>query len=231
MIDNHSVLAVVTARGGSKGLPRKNVRDTGGRPMVAWSIAAGHESRYVDRTILSSEDAEIIQVARDCGCDVPFVRPTELADDDSSIYDALFHALDNIDETFDYIVLLQATSPLRSADDIDGCLRMCFDSGAPACVSVYDPQKSPYLSYTLDDAGKLRPLVPMPERPGRRQDLPPAYMLNGAVFVARIDWLRKYGTFMHEDTIGHVMPAERSLDVDDELDHLFVRALLAENEL
>ena len=195
--------------------------------MLAWSIGAAHQSRYIDRTILSSEDEEIIQVAKAYGCDVPFIRPQELAGDDSSIYDTLFHALDSIDEVYDYIVLLQATSPLRVADDIDESLHMCIQTEAPACISIYEPQKSPYLSYSIDEAGRLRPIIPIDNITVRRQDLPAAYLLNGAVYVAQVNWLREHGSFMHRDTIGYLMPPERSLDVDSELDHKFVKAIIA----
>lgn len=229
MIDGKSILAVIAARGGSKGLPRKNVLDVGGKPMVAWSVEAAKQSRYIDRLVLSSDDDEIIAVARDHGCEVPFGRPPELAEDDSSIYHALFHATDNLDQVYDYIVLLQATSPLRVAADIDGCIEQCINNNAPACVSIVSPAKSPYWSFRLDDEDCLEPLLPPPASTNRRQTLPPAYAVNGAVYVARIDWLREHGNFIVDgETRGYVMPDDRSLDVDTALDLTFVRAVIAE---
>jgi CMP-N,N'-diacetyllegionaminic acid synthase len=228
MIKEHSVLAVITARGGSKGLPRKNVLDAAGKPMVAWSIEAAHGSRFIDRAILSSEDPEIMEIATKAGCEVPFTRPPELALDDSSIYDVLFHAIDSLDQRYDFCVLLQATSPLRVSIDIDACIELCLDSGAPACVSVSQSPKHPSLYFDLVANGRLCAHAGRPDNTERRQNLPAAYALNGAVYVARPSWLREQRSFIGEQTRGHVMPLERSLDVDSALDLTLVRALLAE---
>ncbi len=227
MIDGKKVLAVITARGGSKGLPGKNVRQVGGKPLVAWSIAAANASSYIDRLILSSDDEEIIETAKGFGCEAPFVRPAELAGDGAPSEEVLIHALDNTDGEFDYLVLLQPTSPLRRADDIDACLEACRRSGAPACVTVTPAEKSPYWMYALEGGNKMRPLLTAPGPAYRRQDLPAAYALNGAVFVAEIPWFRARKTFVAPQAIAHVMPRERSLDVDTALDLLFVEAIMA----
>src|SRR5262249_46947636 len=125
MIGSSRVLAIITARGGSKGLPGKNIIDLGGKPLLAWSIEAAHRARHVDRLILSSEDDDIIAVAKKFGCEVPFRRPREFATDAAMIDPVLTHALDHLDEAFDYLVLLQPTSPLRTAADIDGPIKLC----------------------------------------------------------------------------------------------------------
>lgn len=227
MIANRSVLAVITARGGSKGLPRKNVADLGGRPLVAWSVAAGKGSRYVDRLILSSDDPQIIRAARAAGGEVPFRRPARLATDTISIYPVLFHALDALKVPYDYIVLLQATSPLRLADDIDACIRLCHRAGAPV-VSVSPTAKSPQWMFALDSRKRLRRMSEARRVADRRQELAPAYIPNGAVYVARTGWLRKNGNFVGPETRGYVMPPERSVDIDTHLDLLLARALVAE---
>ena len=228
MIASSSALAVIAARGGSKGLPGKNVADLGGRPLVAWSVAAGKGSRYLDRLILTSDDPKIIRAARAAGCEVPFVRPSRLATDTASIYPVLFHALDALKESYDYIVLLQATSPLRLADDIDACIRLCHRAGAPAVVSVCRAAKSPQWMFTLDSRHRLRHMSKIRRVADRRQELAPAYILNGAVYVARTAWLRKHGDFVGPETRGYVMPPERSVDIDTGLDLLLARALVAE---
>src|SRR4051794_29098155 len=115
MIASRKVLGLITARGGSKGLPRKNILLLAGKPLIAWSIAAGKASRFIDRVVLSSEDAEIIEVAKAHGCDVPFVRPSELSRDETPSLDPVLHALDQLPD-FDWLVLLQPTSPLRTAE-------------------------------------------------------------------------------------------------------------------
>ena len=138
--------------------------------------------------------------------------------------------MDSLDRQYDYCVLLQATSPLRTSADIDACIQLCRDSGAPACVSVSRSPKHPSLYFDLVANGRLRAHAGRPDKTERRQELPAAYALNGAVYVARTPWLREHGFFIGEQTLGHVMPPERSLDVDSALDLTFVRALLAERE-
>ena len=227
MIGGKKILAVITARGSSKGLPRKNLLPIGGRPMIAWSIAAGQASRYIDRLVLSSEDEEIVRVAMDLGCEVPFRRPVELATDTALVEDALIHALDALTEAYDHLVLLQPTSPLRRAEDIDGAIEICHRAGAPVCISVCEPEKSPYWMFRKDDAGRLHPLLAVEEPVSRRQDLPLVFASNGAVYVAEVPWFRRHRTFVGPETIAYVMPRERSLDVDTETDLLMVNAVMA----
>jgi N-acylneuraminate cytidylyltransferase len=228
MIGNRTVLAVITARGGSKGLPGKNVAALGGKPLVAWSVAAGRKSRYVDRLILSTDDPAIAAAARKAGGQVPFRRPARLATDRASVYDVLVHALDALGEAYDYVVLLQATSPFRTAGDIDACIRLCHARGAPAAISVCAAAKPPHWMYALDRKGRLRPILESSRALDRRQALPRAYHPNGAVYVARTAWLRKHRNFVGPETRAYVMPAERSVDIDTRLDLLFARALVAE---
>lgn len=227
MIARKTVLGVVAARGGSKGLPGKNVADLGGKPLVAWSIAAARGSRYLDRTIVSSDDPKIIAAARAAGGDVPFRRPKRLATDRASIYDALFHALDSLEETYDYVVLIQATSPLRTTADIDACIALCHKSGAPV-ISVSRAAKPPQWMYALDSKRRLRPVLKARRGADRRQDLETAYVPNGAVYVANAGWLRKHGSFVGPDTRAYIMPSERSVDIDARMDLLLARAIVAD---
>jgi len=231
MIDGKRVMAVIPARGGSKGLPGKNIRAVGGRPMIAWSMVAARGSRHIDRLVLSSEDEKIIAMARDLGCEAPFIRPAELATDEAAIEDALIHALGEVAEDYDYMVLLQPTSPLRRAEDIDGAIEACHASGAPACISVCEAAKSPYWMFRLDDDRRMRRLLEWDGPRHRRQNLPPVVAPNGAVYVARVPWLTEHRSFIGPDTRAYTMPPERSLDIDTELDLLMVEALLARTEL
>lgn len=217
MIGGGTVLGVIPARGGSRGVPRKNLRPLGGRPLVAWTIEAARGSRYIDRTILSSDDAETVTIARRHGCEAPYLREPALADDQTSAVDVAIDAVARC-PGFDWVVLLQPTSPFRTAADIDGALDTAVGAGAPACVSVCLAPKSPYWMYLLDH-GRLRPLL-ADAAPGQRQDLPPVYHLNGAVFAARTDFLTRCRGFLTPETAGFVMPADRSLDIDTEHDFL-----------
>lgn len=225
MYAERKVLGVVIARGGSKGLPRKNLRRLGDRPLIAWTIEAARGSRYLDRCILSSDDDEIIDIARSWGADVPFVRPAHLATDDVPAVGPILHAVDRL-PGYDYVVLLQPTTPFRSSEDIDGCIAHCLDHRATSCVSVAPARKNPYWMFRLGDHQALEPVVGDELRVYLRQQLPPAYVLNGAVYVNEIAPLRATQRMITGDTRGYVMPNERSVDIDTELDFRFAESLL-----
>ncbi|MCH8238091.1 MAG: acylneuraminate cytidylyltransferase family protein [Proteobacteria bacterium] len=227
MIDGKKILAVISARGGTKSLPGKNIAEASGKPLIAWTIDAAHGSKFIDRTVLSSEDDEIIAVAKEAGCEVPFVRPAEMAGDTSPVEEALIHALERLAESYEYLVLLQPTSPLRLAEDIDGAIGKCHASGAPACVSGCEPAKSPYWMFHLGDDGSLSPVIESGDLKTRRQDLPKVFAPNGAVFVAQVPWYREHLTFYGPETVAYEMPPERSVDIDTALDLALVRTLLS----
>lgn len=216
MIGPSKVLAVIPARGGSKGVPRKNIRFLAGKPLIAWTIEEARKSRYIDRTVVSTEDAEIAAVAVEWGAEVPFLRPAELARDNTPGIAPVLHLLDELKEAYALVVLLQPTSPLRTVDDIDGCIAQLLETGSRACVSVVEPDKSPYWMYRVTGGGRLEALFDVEF--DRRQDLPSIYALNGAVYVAECGWLKETKSFMSVETSGYVMPKERSLDIDTELD-------------
>lgn len=209
----HRLLALIVARGGSKGLPRKNVLEAGGRPLIAWTIAAARAAREVDRVVLSSDDEEIMEVAKAWGCDVPFKRPAELATDQATSMDVVRHALIAL-PGYDYVALLQPTSPLRTGADIDAAYDLMRTRQAPSCVSVSEVEQSPYWMYRVGDNDQLVGLMPPPKGVSRRQDLPVVHALNGAIYLARVDWLLAQGSFVGEGTIGYQMPRDRAIDID-----------------
>lgn len=226
MYNGKTVLGIIPARGKSKGVPRKNMKRLGGKPLIAWTIEESKKSRYLDRFILSSEDEEIMLFARYLGCDVPFVRPVELAQDDTPGIEPVLHALETLPERYDYVVLLQPTSPLRTKEDIDRCIELCVKQNASSCVSVTESDKSPYWMYVLNEIGKITPLLETEKRYNRRQDLPKVYTVNGAVYIAEVGWLLSNRSFMSNETHGYIMPRERSVDIDTELDFKFAQFLL-----
>jgi N-acylneuraminate cytidylyltransferase len=227
VIGSATVLGVITARGGSKGLPRKNVLDLGGKPLIAWTIEAARAAETIDRVVVSSDDAEIIAVAQAWGADAPFVRPAELARDDTPGVEPVLHALEAVGQPYDYVVLLQPTSPFRTSQDIDAAVSMCVATGAPAVVGVAAAKASLYWTFTVAADGLMQPVLPAQGVIGRRQEIPPTYTLNGAMYVARTDWLRSSGTFFGEATVAFVMSAEHSIDIDSPLDLRIARALVA----
>lgn len=224
MIEGKRVLGVITARGGSKGVPGKNIRPVGGKPLIAWTIEAAHAAKHLDRVILSSDDEAIMAVARQCGCEVPFKREARLAADDTPSMEVVFDALGRC-PGYDWVVLLQPTSPLRIAEDIDAAIERCVALKAPACVSVCKAEQSPYWMYTLQVGNRLSPLLPLPSA-ARRQDIPPVYVLNGAVYVSDSAWLVNNRNFMTSETVAYEMPIERSLDIDTEADLARLTALI-----
>lgn len=227
MIDGKRVVAVICARGGSKGLPGKNIRLLGGKPMIEWSIEAALGSEVLDRILVSTDDPAIASAARDAGVAVPFLRPAHLAGDDANLIDAIFHALEAGGECCDYVVLLQATSPLRLAADIDMCVQQCLVRQAPAAATICETTKSPYWMFHLRQDQTVELVVPRDEVGHMRQALPATFAANGAVYVAEVEWLRKERTFWRQgQTVGCLMPLDRSVDVDTLLDFRLAEILL-----
>ncbi|MCA1012701.1 cytidylyltransferase domain-containing protein [Halobacillus halophilus] len=227
MIKGKKVLGVIPARGGSKGVIRKNIRKISGKPLIAWTIEEAQKSIFIDRLIVSSEDWGIIHVATEWGAEVPFVRPRELALDETPGIAPVLHALEEI-EGYDYIVLLQPTSPLRKAEDIDQCLMTCINNQANACITVVETSKHPDWMYYQNQDYSLTPVLPG-DRSVRRQDQRPAYAVNGAVYAAKVEWLKKTKDFYKEgETISYVMSQERSYDIDTYLDFTICEFLLSE---
>ncbi len=222
MFNGKRILAVIPARGGSKGVPRKNIRDLGGKPLIAWTIDAAKKSEYIDRMVLSSEDEEIISVARDYGCEIPFVRPAELAGDDAPGIAPILHAVMELEEKYDYLILLQPTSPFRQTEDIDGAIRRCIENEAVSCVSVTKSEKHPSWMFHLTETKHLTPILDTDDGVTHRQQLAPVYVLNGAVYVVDVPALLKYEKlFFAEGTLAYSMPSERSMDIDTPFDFSF----------
>ena len=219
---NTGTLALVVARGGSKGIPRKNLRPVGGQPLIVHTLLAARASRLLSRTILSTDDPEIADIAGQHGTEVPFMRPSELARDDSHIMDVTLHALEWLERGEGYcperVMLLQPTSPFRTAEDIDGAIRMALEADAPAVVSVCEARRHPCLAKRLEADGSLRPFVDSDLQTRRRQELPPAYDLNGAIYLVRREILCSERSWCPRGARAYVMPPERSLDVDSPWD-------------
>jgi CMP-N,N'-diacetyllegionaminic acid synthase len=207
----------VVARGGSKSLPRKNLAPLAGRPLIAWTIEAALRCRDVDRVVVSTDDDEIAAVARAQGAEVPFMRPPELAEDSTPTMPVIVHALRWLEAEQGYVpdavVLLQPTSPLRTADDITGVVALARERSADSVISVSLAWSHPHLAKRIAGDGRLEDFIAHP-KVDRRQDLEPVYSLNGAIYLARRAALLENQTFYGPNTYAYVMPPERSLDVD-----------------
>ncbi|MFD0590674.1 cytidylyltransferase domain-containing protein [Paenibacillus sp. GCM10027627] len=224
MINGKRVLAVIPARGGSKGVPGKNIRELAGKPLIAWTIEEAHKSKYIDYVAVSSDDQAIMDISRKWGAEVPFTRPSHLAQDDTPGISPILHAIHEL-PGYDYVVCLQPTSPMRITEDIDRCVEMMLSCSAPSAVSVTEPDKSPYWMFTIDNGFRMQPIMGTTGAT-RRQDLPNVYALNGAVYVAEVNGLLQSATFLTEETAGYIMPKERSLDIDTMLDFQICEYLL-----
>jgi CMP-N,N'-diacetyllegionaminic acid synthase len=213
------VLGLVPARGGSKGIPRKNVRLLAGRPLLAYTAEAASQATRLDRVILSSEDDEIADVGRQCGLEVPFRRPPELASDDTPTLAVVRHALDWLEERgaiIDAVCLLQPTNPLRNGSDIDACIELCERSGADAVVTILPlpPEHNPHWVYFRSTEGELRLATGEQSPIPRRQDLPPAFHRDGSIYVTRCDVVRSQNSLYGRRLVGYPMESSRSVNLD-----------------
>ncbi|MFI5447148.1 cytidylyltransferase domain-containing protein [Polaromonas sp. UC242_47] len=222
-----NTFALIPARGGSKGIPRKNIKLIAGKPLIVWTIEAALRSSLLSAVVVSTDDPEIADVARRAGAQVPFMRPSELALDQTPGLDPVLHALDQLPQ-YDSVLLLQPTSPLRTTEDIDACLRLAMQQHARSAVSVSEADTHPYWTYRLTKDQALSRFVDA-EPIARRQDLPQAFALNGALYFADANWLRSSGTLVGPETLAYVMAKERSVDVDTPLDWKMAELLLKDS--
>lgn len=186
--------------------------------MVAWTIEAAQKARCITKVILSSDNSEIISVAKSFGCDVPFIRPDTLATDSASTLDVVLHSVDQV-PGYDFVIILQPTSPLRTAADIDAAFNAMIACGARSCVSVCEVDETPYWMFSLGENGLLERLINLPNEIHRRQDLPKAYKLNGAIYIIKVAELRKTKSFTSDETFAYIMDRRVSIDVDTRLDY------------
>lgn len=219
------VLAIITARGGSKGIPGKNLKLLAGKPLIAYTIDTARRCRALDRVILSTEDEAIAAAGRELGCDVPFMRPLDLAADDTPHLPVIQHATRWMQERANYhpdaVMILQPTSPLRTCDDITAAVELLDRAAADSVLSVNEvPAHShPMRTLRVDNAGEAVLFVsgdPVRRRINRRQDLPPAWVMNGAIYACRTKVLFDGEPSLYGDRVAaYRMPAARSISIDD----------------
>ena len=232
MINGKSVIGIVPARAGSKGLPRKNIAPLCGKPLIAWSIEAGLRSQYIDLVIVSTDSNKIAGIAAEYGASVPFIRPAELATDETPTIDVVIHALEYLNnqrkQRFDYTVLLEPTSPLRDEADIDRAIKQLVDNvGASSLVGISRTEaQNPAFLVCLSENNFLIGLDQSEIKPVRRQEIRDVYFLEGSIYVSDTKTLIARKTFCHQETLGCIFPKWKSLEVDDLEDLLMVEALM-----
>ncbi len=229
MISEKSVIAVIPARGGSKGLPGKNIKCLNGHPLIAYTISAALRSTYIDRVLVTTDSEEIRNVALRYGASAPFIRPSRLAGDCSKSIDVLLHALYKEKELgyeFDIAVLLQPTSPLRIEAQIDRALELFCNRGCLGLASVCAVAENPILTRRIDSSGVLHPILPMSSTV-RRQDMSSFYHVDGSIYINSVDEL-SVDTSLNDNPIGYVMPKDRAIDIDCLDDFLRAEDLLSQ---
>ena len=223
-----SLLALIPARGGSKGIPRKNILDFCGKPLLQWSIDAALVAPSVDQVVVSTDDPEIAELALAGGAEVPFLRPAELASDTASGIQPVLHALDLLPHVSD-VLLLQPTSPLRISSDIESIIALRQQMFSESAVSLTNNAKHPSWSFSLRNNQTIERVF-MSDSVHCRQQLPPTYLVNGALYLASREFLLREKTFITDDTVGYIMPLERSVDIDTPLDWQFAEFLVEKQE-
>lgn len=210
MYKNKTFIAVIPARGGSKGIPRKNIIDVAGKPLIAYTIETALASRYLDRVIVSTDDAEIAEVSKQYGAEVPFLRPAYLATDEAKTIDAVMDTLDRIDGTYDYVVVLQPTQPLRTAQQVDDAIQQVVEQNQSSLVSVEEVTDHPILYRTMTKEGKLLPLLHQ-NSTVRRQDFEPYYKVNGLIYINKVDELT-HDTSLNDNEYSFFI--KQTIDID-----------------
>lgn len=224
-------LALIPARGGSKGLPGKNLRVVAGKPLISWTISAALGCDMIREVVVSTDCKEIADVALSCGALVPFMRPAALASDTATSFEVVEHALSALGrDRFDAIVLLQPTSPLRTSRDISQAIAMFKNSNVQSLASVCETKKHPNWMRTLSADGLLT-CYEDKRVVTRRQGLPPVYVLNGAIYISSVAALVRTRLLVSDPVLGYVMPESKSFDVDSETDLKICEMLLSGDEL
>lgn len=222
MYKDKKILGVITARGGSKGIPRKNIKLLAGKPLIAYTIEATKKSKHLTRCIVSTDDQEIADISRKYGADVPFIRPAELAQDRSSSMGVVQHALkwlkENQGEEYDYLMILQPTSPLRAGKDIDECIKKIVETKADSVMSMAE-----LVDFSLKKLKKIDNdlILPLVEDEGaassRRQDAEKVYKRNGVVYLTRVELIMQ-GDLFGRVCRPYIMPGEKSIDINEPID-------------
>ncbi len=226
MFGEKKIMALIPARGGSKGIKRKNIRELCGKPLIAYSIIAAKESKYIDEVFVSTEDLEIAEIAGEYGALLPCLRPMRLAEDTSKTLDVVLHAVENfVDrEAYDALVLLQPTQPLRTAEDIDGAIAFFYQHNRMDLVSISEVEDSPILMRYIDENGNMKKLLSMGSTV-RRQEMPKYYRVNGAIYINAMEKIDNDVSF-NDNKLGFIMNKSHSVDIDEEKDMCIARYYL-----
>ena len=218
MYFNKKILALIPARGGSKGIKNKNITLLTGKPLIAYTIEAAEKSKYIDTIVVSTDSNKIAEISKQYGALVPFLRPHELAQDTSQTIDVVIHAIQELNKfrEYDALLLLQPTQPLRSEEDIDGAIEKYFSCGEKSLVSISEVEDHPLLIRQIDEMGKLTKILNVSST-CRRQDMPKFYRVNGCIYINKISDINQSTSF-NDNEVPYIMSQKRSVDIDEPID-------------
>jgi CMP-N,N'-diacetyllegionaminic acid synthase len=229
------ILSIILARGGSKGIKNKNIKKLGKIPLIAWTIKEALKSKKNLTVYLSTDSKKIASIGKKYGAEVPFIRPKKFAQDNSSSVDAIEHAINFLKKkglTFDYVLLLEPTSPLRTHKDIDKSINKIMSNNYDSLVSVSKLESfHPSFLYNKNKKGFLSPFSKSKKKYIRRQDLETMYFLEGSIYISKITTLMKKRTFCHDKTVPFIMPKWKSIEIDDKLDLVMAEAIIKKKKL
>ena len=229
MYKDKTFLAIIPARGGSKRLPRKNVLTLNGKPLIVWSIEAGLQSKYIDKVVVTSDDEEILEISKKFRAET-IRRPDELASDTATTFDAIKHTVDNL-KKYDYVVLLQPTSPLRNEKHVDEAIELLETKKSDAIVSVCEMEHSPLWANILPNNKSMDNFMRDDIREKRSQDLDKYYRLNGAIYICKVDrLLQEKSIFIKNDIYAYEMGEDVSVDIDKRIDFDWAEFLMSREE-
>jgi len=225
------MLAIIPARSGSKGIPFKNIKILHGKPLIVWTIESALKAKNVDRIIISTDDEDIANVCKDTGVEIPFMRPKELSKDNSLAIDNYIYTIERLNTDFnsnykEFIVLLP-TSPLRNSIDIDGAIELFYKKKADSVISCVEMSHAPLWAKKICKNGKIENYFNIEIDNKNRQELEPAYIPNGSIFIFKYSLLKGKYTYYSEDTYAYIMPKERSIDIDSISDFNYVDYLMS----
>lgn len=232
MIKNKKILALIPARGGSKGIKNKNIRDLADKPLIAYSIETACKSKYIDSVVVSTDNIKISSVALKFGARVPFMRPKNIAGDKTPMISVVLDALkqlDKIGEKYDICILLQPTQPLRTVDDIDASLEQFIKNGQKSLVSICEVENHPLLMRRKSETNKLTKFIKK-RSDVNRQDMEKYYYVNGAIYINKVGEITM-NLSLNDNKTGYIMPRTRSIDIDEEIDLIIAELMVKHKEV
>jgi len=231
MYKNKKIIAIIPARGGSKGLPEKSIKPLCGKPLIGWSIEQAKDCKYIDEIFVTTDSEKIANTAKEFGVDVPFLRPSELAKDTSSSMDVVEHVLSHFENRnifFDYIVLLEPTSPLRKKKDLDNAIQMAIENEtADGIISLGEVHmEHPMIVKKITEKGKIKPYIDNIKKISQRQQADKAYFPYGVIYMIRTDIFKKERAFYTDNVLPYYIERWQNYEVDDIYDFMAIEAIL-----